>query len=106
MSFIQCKDEKEVEAKLEEIGFKGFITEDHRIYDKVDFSDDACFYDLDRDTLLALYELQTSIEMVMGGMHEMPFQDVVKDAQMLHDNFQKTLQQIKFKPLVKKEKKK
>lgn len=104
MSFIQCKDRDEVEDKLEKLNFKGFVTEDHRIYDKVEFSDDAMYYLLDEATLIALYDLQTSIEMVTEGGHEMPFSQVIEDAKMLDESFKKALAAIKFKPLTRRKK--
>lgn len=98
MSFIQCKNENEVEEKLKTVK-AGFVTEDFRIYDEINFSDDCSYYELNAEVIMALYDLQSSIQMVIGGMHEMPFQNVVRDAQMLDTSFKKALELIKFKPL-------
>lgn len=98
MSFVQCKTLEEVEDILEKKPF-GFITEDNRIYDDMSFSDDALFYDLNAKTVMALYDLQTMIEMVTEGEHEMPFDAVLRDAKLLDKSFKKALKAIKFKPI-------
>ncbi len=98
MSFIQCKSEEEVEKILKQKKV-AFVTEDHRVYDEITVSDDAMYYDLDAETLYALYDLQLQIEMVVESGYEMSFLEIEKSASDLRKVFDKALAAIKFKPL-------
>lgn len=103
MSFIQCKNETEVEKTLQNLKH-GFVTEDHRIYNEIQMSDDAAYWELSASTLMTLFDLQTSLEMFSDNGHEMSFLEVEKDAKTLRETFEKTLEAVKFKPLKRKEK--
>lgn len=89
MSFIQCKDEKELEAVLAQKK-QGFVSDDHRIYDKITFADDQCYYELDAEMLLALHDLQVNIEFSSDERSaEMAFTTLERDAKALTDSFKK-----------------
>jgi len=98
MSFIQCKDENEVAALMNEKKF-GFITEDYRVYDVIQFSDEAGITEVYPETLSSLIDLQHHIEMLMSHRNEMPFTELVLAAQGLQDCFRKAVESIHYKPL-------
>lgn len=105
MSFIQCKNEAEVEERIEGKS-AAFITEDHRIYDEITVSDDACFYELNAVTVERLYNLQLEIERMSEGFgSEMSFHSVEQYAKELREAFEGALAAIKFKPLERKKRK-
>lgn len=77
-----------------------WVTPDGAVYDSMIFSDGACWIDLHADTILALYELQTTIEYHTEGRSDAgSFTAVVHDAQELEKSFKAALAAIKFKPL-------
>lgn len=105
MSFIQCKNESEVEEKLEGKPC-AFITEDHRIYDEIMLSDDAVYYTFDGMTAIALYDLQCNLERMSEDLHsEMSFRSVEEFAKELRESYEAALAAIKFKPLERKKRK-
>lgn len=104
MSFIQCKNESEVETALE--GSKAaFVTEDHRIYSEIQLSDDECFYTFDAETAYAILNLQLEIERMSQDFgSEMTFRSVERYARELRESFDGALAAIRFKPLERKKK--
>lgn len=97
MSYIQCKNEKEVEATL--AGKTGFVTEDFRIYPKIDFWDDVCVHHLDADEIDALLSLKQNIECVAGGMWETNFNKLVEDAEMVRKSYLRCAEILKKREL-------
>lgn len=98
MSFIQCKDRDECEDKVGKSG--GFVTNDHRIYDEIEFWDDDCCYEFSPGTALALYNLQCEIERMGEDLgSEMSFNSVVQYATDLRKAYRGVLKQLKIKPL-------
>lgn len=100
MSYVQCT-EKELEKQMIKLG-AGFVSPDHRIYETIEFFDDAATWEVDAKTFLALADLQNHIEMCADGMNEMPFQDVEDRAKDLREAFDRALAAVKFKPLKRK----
>lgn len=88
MSFIQCKDRKEVEEKLETIPV-AFVTEDHRIYDKIELSDENCFNELDPKVLEALMSLKHNIEFCSEGFMETALDELEHHAKEIRTAFLK-----------------
>lgn len=108
MSFVQCKDDKEVDLAIEQRKNPHcFVTEDFRVYDTMGFSDGELYYELPPNTLIALMNLQDGIEFMSGhcGGYEMGFDNLVRHAKDLEETWRKALEQIKFKPLVRKKRK-
>lgn len=97
MSFVQCKDQKEQEAYAEKHS-PCFMTEDFRVYKTIRFSDDDSFFEIDTDTMMALTDLHGTLEFATDKALETSFDDLVKVAQMLKDQYHKTLKAIRFKP--------
>ncbi len=103
MSFIQCKDKKELEEVLEKRDIKfAFVTEDNRIYFDMNFCDDALHYHLPGATVLALLDLQLNLEMIADYDREL--EDIQSGAQCALDSLKKALEIIKHKPLKREEK--
>ena len=86
----------EAESKLDKENF--WITPDFRAYDKMVISGMGCWLEMDAETLIALYELQTNIEFFADKV-ETPFTKLVSDAQEFEATFKKCLEAIKYKPL-------
>jgi meiotically up-regulated gene 157 (Mug157) protein len=101
LKYIQCDNEDEVEQILKTRGH-GFCSPDHRIYSAITLSDDACNYELESEMVLALFNLQTTIEMMSGPGYECPFQEVDKAARELQQAFEKVRSLIATKPIRKK----
>jgi hypothetical protein len=99
VSYTQCKDEKEVDAEMDKRK-AGFVSDDHRIYEEIGLFDNALVYTFDAKTAMALYDLQSNIEMVMSSGHECGFLELVNSAQLLEKTFKDALAAIKFKPIV------
>lgn len=100
MSYVQCKDQDEVEVILGKSG-SGFITEDHRIYDKIHLADDALIYTFDAKTVLELMNLQTEIRM-LGESGERSFLELEEHAKSLTATFKKVQKLIQTSPIEKK----
>lgn len=98
MAYIQCKNSAEAEKKVE-IG--GFVSDDFRIYDKIDFWDDACIIEMPAETVRYLLDLQGYLEMVNDEGHEMSFGQIVENAKGLEKAFKKAMSAIRFAPLKK-----
>lgn len=96
MSFIQCKDRAEVE-RVSQDKKHCFVTEDFRVYDSIEYADDAMFHQLDPEEIDALLRLRDELAMVSDPMHEMAFQDVVACAEGLQEAFKKASELVKYK---------
>lgn len=101
MSYVQCKDTKEVEAAVEKLGDAGFVSPDYRIYTTIEFWDDACVWTVDANTFRQLADLQSHLEMLNDGMNEMPMTAIERRAKDLREQWDKTMEAIKFRPLKK-----
>lgn len=99
MAFIQCKDKKEQEEYAEEHS-PIFMTEDFRCHTKLTFSDDACYVEISKDTMLALLDLHHTLEFAGDSALETSFTDIVTVAQDLKDTWEKAMAQIKRDPVV------
>ena len=95
MSYIQCKDRNEVEKVLK--GRNAFVTEDFRIYDKIELWDNACATDLCPDQTEALLALKQNIEMIGEDGFEMSFTQLAKAAKYAEDAYSKVAQILKRK---------
>lgn len=80
MSFIQCKDEKEVDKLIEEDPKPRFVSPDHRIYDTIDFADEIGVHEIKAEEFKQIWELWGHIEMVRAKGFELPFDDLVEAA--------------------------
>lgn len=98
MSFIQGISPDDCEQRLQKIK-AAFVSDDLRIYEEIEFWDDTSVWHIPAKTILALYELQTQIEMMKDGRHELAFDDVVRDAQDLKESFDKAVAAIGYKPI-------
>ena len=101
MSFIQCKDQDEAERKVKT---GAFVSHDFRLYDSIEFWDDACVIEFDAETVRKLLDFQCYLEMINSGHHECPFTQILDDAKELNKSFRAAMKAIKFKPITKKEK--
>ena len=98
MSFIQCRDADEAEKTMNEVK-AGFVSPDHRIYQEIEFWDDASVWHIPASTILALHNLQTQIEHMKDGYLEVSFAEVVEHAKELQDAFNKAVEAVGYKPL-------
>ena len=98
VSFIQCRDSDEAEKTMNDLK-AGFVSEDHRIYQEIEFWDDCSVWYIPAPTLLALHNLQTQIEQMKDGFLETSFDEIVDHAKELQDAFQKAVKAVGFKPI-------
>lgn len=96
MSFIQCQDRDEVEKVLK--GRPAFVSPDFRIYDKIEFWDDAASEELDPAKIEAARDIIHHIEMLKEPLHEMNFLGLVKAAKDFERVFKKSLKTLGIKP--------
>lgn len=96
MSFIQCKNRDEVEKEIDKKAFR-FVSEDHRVYETIEFSDDACWRRIDGEILGVLLELQDTLEFMNQNVFECSFTKIADDAKELKESFLKAMEIIKFK---------
>jgi hypothetical protein len=89
MSYVQCKNDEEVEKVLTEKGGQGFVTEDFRVYDKITFGDDALLYDFDAEMVRALNDLKGSIELLGDDACEASFLTLEEDAKRATADYKK-----------------
>lgn len=102
MSFIQCKDTREIEKILHDGKIKAaFVTEDNRIYTEIELSDNQMFYRFEAETAMRLYDLQSNIEMLGEDGCEQSFLQLEKSAKSLIEDFKKVMLLIKSKPIKK-----
>lgn len=99
---LQCKDADTVENALDALG-SGWVTHDNRVYSHMKFGDNECYWEIDAQTILALYNLQCSIEMSEGADNEMGFANVVARAKELEAAYQAAIKAIKFQPILRKD---
>lgn len=102
MSFIQCKHRAEAEKVAESKPFC-FISEDHRVYDEIEFSDDALFHTFDGKTANALMQIQAHLEMMECPSHEGNFDSLIRAAEDLRDIFRQAVKDLGFVNTNKKE---
>jgi hypothetical protein len=100
MSFIQCKDEAEVEKVLKTRPH-GFVSPDHRIYDSIDLGDEAVYHTFDSETAVALLILKQNIEMMGEDGWEACFLQLERDAKVLRESYEKVQALLKAKPIKK-----
>jgi len=102
MEFIQFASKEEAEKYIDGDKVRaGFTSKDNRFYSSVTLSDDACYYEIDAETLHELFQLQTHIEMLSDGGYEMAFGKMKEHVEALDEQYNKTLKAIQFKPLKK-----
>lgn len=88
------------EAGMDETGREYYwVAPDGRVYESMIFSDGACWITCESSTLMALYELQTTIEALTDGFWETSMEKVERDAKTFADSFRAALKAIRFKPL-------
>jgi aspartate aminotransferase-like enzyme len=102
MSFIECADMDDAEKIASEKKACFVSPDDFRIYDSIEFWDDASIMEIPAKTLLHLYNLQVSIQANLELRDEMGFNNVVERAQELNAAFNKVLEAIKFSPIKRK----
>lgn len=98
MNFIQCKDSNDCEKILGTMK-AGFVSSDHRVYEEIEFWDDASSWYIPAKTILALYNLQTTIEHLTEGDYELFMGDLKSAAKELDDAFKKAIEEIRFQPI-------
>lgn len=103
MSFIQAKDASEAEEMMSKIK-AAFVSSDHRIYEEIEFWDNYAVWHIPAKTLLALYNLQASIEQMTEGDRELFMGDLKDAAKEFDDAFNEAVAAIGLKPIMKKNK--
>lgn len=96
MSFIQCKNMDEVEEAMGKRKH-GFVTEDFRIYDDITLTDDACFYKLDSEIIMALYNLKANLEMIGEDGFENGFMELEQSAKLATDAYRECMKVLSKK---------
>jgi hypothetical protein len=98
MSFIQAEDNADAEKQMSKLK-AAFVSPDHRLYEEIEFWDEFAVWHIPAKTLLALYNLQTSIEQMTEGDRELYLGDLRDAAKEFDDAFNAVVTAIGFKPI-------
>lgn len=103
MSFIQCKDRRELEVETDKDNHAPcFVSPDHRIYKEVELSFRGSYAQINAETMEALFELHDTIAMLTDGHWEQNLLDVDDSAKLFTQALQNAINMVRKNPITRK----
>lgn len=96
MSYIQCKNEVEIENTLKN-GLGGFVSKDFRIYETIEFWDNDCSWEITSKEFLEVSDFLSQIRMMGDGYLETSFRGLLNHSKELQNCFNKIIKELKVK---------
>lgn len=101
MDFYQCENARDCEKYLD-IKKAAFVSNDFRVYEEIEFWDEHSIWHIPAKTILALYNMQSQIELMTDEGQEQAFDQVLRTAKELEDAFKEVLKEVGYAPITKK----